>query len=55
MLDIGKDGISSDRIIEEVMLVGPTVSKMTIFSSLMVPKEERLDALWVDSDYPYYD
>jgi len=53
MLSVGKEGISAARLTDEVMLIGPTVSKMTIFSSLMIPKEQRLDALWVDSDYPY--
>jgi len=53
--DLGVSGISAERLINEVILVGPTLNKMTIFSSLMIPKEKRLDAYWVDSDYPYYD
>jgi len=51
--EIGKDSISADRLMQEVVFVGPNLNKMTIFSSLMVPHEKRFDALWVNSDYPY--
>jgi len=51
--DIGRDFICAERLMQEVVFVGPTLNKMTIFSSLMIPHEKRFDALWVDSDYPY--
>jgi len=51
---IGRDAISEERLMDEVILVGPTLNKMTIFSSLLIPTDKRFDTLWVDSDYPYY-
>jgi len=46
--------MSEERLMDEVILVGPTLNKMTIFSSLLIPSDKRFDTLWVDSDYPYY-
>jgi len=54
MNKIGREGMSEARLMEEVVLVGPNLNKMTIFSSLLIPADKRFDAMWIDSDYPYY-
>lgn len=47
--------MTPDRLREEVMLKNPTLNDITIFSAVLIPKTGTLDAIPIDSDYPFVD
>lgn len=52
---LGREYINEQNLRESVMLANPNLNDITIFSSILNPRNNFFDTLPVDSDYPYVD
>jgi len=53
MEEVGKENISYDTLLNNVMLQSHTINKFTIYTTMAIPAENIFDVYGFDSDNPY--
>jgi len=52
---IGTENLTADKLRSEVMLQGPNLNDITIFSAVFIPGKASIDIIAIDSEIPYVD